>query len=67
MCMMDREGCGNFNSGNSLGPKCAVARVTRSVSSRTGRGTVGQKTGRIRDINTVWRVNSSGMSEHGAK
>jgi len=47
---MDREGSGNFNSGNSLGTKCAVAWVTRSGSSRTGRGVVGQKTGRIRDI-----------------
>ena len=50
VCVMDREGCGNFNSGNSLETKCAVAGVKRNGSGHTGRGAVGQETGRIRDI-----------------
>ena len=52
VCMMDREGCGNSNSGNSLENKCAVVRVTRNGSCHRGRGAVGQETGWVRDILT---------------
>ena len=64
VCVMDREGSGNFNSYNSLKNQCAVVRVKRSGWGRTERGAVGQETG---NINTVRRVNSSGISERSAQ